>query len=153
MKFAQQLKEKNIAEYLIYMWQVEDLLRANKCNIEPLRDNIISRYSQEDIPAVTEWYENLIGMMYAEGVTEKGHLQINRNIIQNLAELHGELLLLLNIHFIMRLTSRLYLLLWSYARRVVKVRSRNLKLVSKLFMGYCCYVCKRKRSAREQLKP
>lgn len=92
MKIAQQLKEKNIAEYLIYMWQVEDLLRANGCNIEQLRENVISRYSYEDIPAVTEWYENLIGMMYAEGVTEKGHLQINRNIIQNLTELHGALL-------------------------------------------------------------
>ena len=28
-QIAQQLKEKNIAEYLIYMWQEEDLIRAN----------------------------------------------------------------------------------------------------------------------------
>ena len=28
MYIAQQLKEKNIAEYLLYMWQVEDILRA-----------------------------------------------------------------------------------------------------------------------------
>ena len=27
-QIAQQLKEKNIAEYLIYMWQEEDLIRA-----------------------------------------------------------------------------------------------------------------------------
>lgn len=92
MKIAQQLKEKNIAEYLIYMWQVEDSLRANKCDMELLRDNIISRYSHEDIPAVAEWYENLVGMMHAEGVMEKGHLQINRNIVQNLTELHARLL-------------------------------------------------------------
>ena len=44
MKIAQQLKEKNIAEYLIYMWQVEDLIRANKCDIDEIRRNIISRY-------------------------------------------------------------------------------------------------------------
>ena len=31
-------------------------------------------------------------MMRAEGVPEKGHLQINRNVILNLTELHGELL-------------------------------------------------------------
>ena len=31
-------------------------------------------------------------MMRAEGVTEKGHLQINRNVIQNLTELHAALL-------------------------------------------------------------
>lgn len=41
MKIAQQLKEKNIAEYLIYMWQVEDLLRANGCDIDRIRQNII----------------------------------------------------------------------------------------------------------------
>ncbi len=72
MKIAQLLKEKNIAEYIIYMWQVEELLRANGCDIE--------------------WYGNLADMMRAEGVTEKGHLQINRNVILNLTELHGELL-------------------------------------------------------------
>ncbi len=33
-RIADRLKEKNIAEYLIYMWQVEDLLRANNCDID-----------------------------------------------------------------------------------------------------------------------
>ena len=47
MKIAQQLKEKNIAEYLIYMWQVEDLLRANGCDIDRIRQNIILRYPEE----------------------------------------------------------------------------------------------------------
>ena len=92
MKIAQQLKEKNIAEYLIYMWQVEDLLRANGCDIDRIRQNIILRYPEEERPALEEWYGNLAGMMRAEGVTEKGHLQINRNVILNLTELHGELL-------------------------------------------------------------
>ena len=35
-QIAQQLKEKNIAEYLIYMWQEEDLIRANHCEPEEL---------------------------------------------------------------------------------------------------------------------
>ena len=92
MKIAQQLKEKNIAEYLIYMWQVEDLLRAYKCDIDEIRHNIISRYPEEERPALDEWYGNLIGMMRAEGVTDKGHLQIDRIVIQNLTELHAALL-------------------------------------------------------------
>jgi len=83
---------QNIAEYLIYMWQVEDLLRANGCDIDRIRQNIILRYPEEERPALEEWYGNLAGMMRAEGVTEKGHLQINRNVILNLTELHGELL-------------------------------------------------------------
>jgi len=92
MKIAQQLKEQNIAEYLIYMWQVEDLLRAGGCDIDRLRQEVILRYPEEERPALEEWYGNLLQMMRAEGVTEKGHLQINRNVVQNLTELHGALL-------------------------------------------------------------
>ena len=92
MKIAKQLKEKNIAEYLIYMWQVEDLLRANKCDIDEIRHNIISHYAEEERAALEEWYANLVEMMRTEGVKEKGHLQINRNVIQSLTELHAVLL-------------------------------------------------------------
>jgi hypothetical protein len=92
VKISQQLKEKNIAEYLIYMWQVEDLLRANKCDTDLIRSNVISRYPAEEHAALEEWYGNLADMMRAEGVTEKGHLQINRNVIRNLTDLHADLL-------------------------------------------------------------
>ena len=63
MKIAQQLKEKNIAEYLIYMWQVEDLIRANGCDLDRVEQNIIARYPEEDRPVLREWYGNLITMM------------------------------------------------------------------------------------------
>ncbi len=92
MKIAQKLKEANIAEYLIYMWQVEDLIRANGCDIDTLRRNIITRYPAEEQAALEEWYGNLIEMMHIEGVKEKGHLQINRNVMQELGELHVALL-------------------------------------------------------------
>lgn len=49
MFISKQLKENNIAEYLIYMWQVEDLLRANGCDIDRIRQNIILRYPEEEI--------------------------------------------------------------------------------------------------------
>ena len=94
MKIAQQLKEKNIAEYLIYMWQVEDLIRANDCDIDRIKENIISRYKigDEERCELTELYSNLASKMREEGVREKGHLQINRNVIINLTELHAALL-------------------------------------------------------------
>ena len=92
MKIAQKLKESNIAEYLISMWQLEDLIRANGCDIDRLKANVISRFPAEDRPALEEWYANLVDMMHTEGVTEQGHLQINRNVLLNLTELHGRLL-------------------------------------------------------------
>lgn len=92
MKIAQHLKEKNIAEYLIYMWQVEDLIRANGCDLSQIRTRIIEQFPIEERAALEEWYGNLIEMMHLEGVTEQGHLQINRNVILNLTELHARLL-------------------------------------------------------------
>lgn len=92
MFVAEKLKEKNIAEYLMYMWQVEDLLRANGCSIDRVRENVIALYPEEVRPKLEEWYSHLIEMMLTEGVKEKGHLQINRNVITNLNELHLALL-------------------------------------------------------------
>lgn len=36
MLIAQKLRKENIAEYLLYMWQVEDIIRANKLEIESI---------------------------------------------------------------------------------------------------------------------
>lgn len=88
-QIAQQLKESNIAEYLIYMWQEEDLLRANGCELEQVEANLIVRYPEDQRAALREWYGNLLTMMNEEGVRETGHLQINKNIILKLTELHN----------------------------------------------------------------
>ena len=55
MKIAQQLRERNIAEYLIYMWQVEDLIRANQCNADIIEANIINQYPEEKQRELREW--------------------------------------------------------------------------------------------------
>ena len=65
MKIAQALKERNIAEYLLYMWQVEDLIRAYGCDIDKLKVNVIARFPEEERPALEEWYENLCDVMRA----------------------------------------------------------------------------------------
>ena len=94
MYIAKQLKEQNVAEYLLYMWQVEDLIRANHLDIEELKKNYISQFkpSPEQEKEMTEWYTNLIEMMRSEQVQEKGHLQINKNMIILLTDLHLQLL-------------------------------------------------------------
>ncbi len=92
MKVARRLKEENIAEYLIYMWHTEDLIRANGCDADRVYANFVLRYPEEERAALKEWYDNLTGMMHAEGVTERGHLQINRNVMLDLTDLHAALL-------------------------------------------------------------
>ena len=48
-QIARQLKEKNIAEYLIYMWQEEDLIRANHGELEEIEANVIARYPEDQL--------------------------------------------------------------------------------------------------------
>lgn len=94
MLIAKQKKDDNIAEYLLYMWQIEDLIRANKLDIDAIKKNIIDKFDQpEDVKKeMLVWYEGLIEMMKLEGVTDKGHLQINKNVITDLTDLHLRLL-------------------------------------------------------------
>lgn len=88
-------KRENIAEYLLYMWHIEDLIRANMLDIDKIDDTIIKKYttlSDEEKNRLHEWYESLIDMMKREGVAEKGHLQLNKNVLLQLNDLHRKLL-------------------------------------------------------------
>lgn len=94
MIIAQQKRKENICEYLLYMWQVEDLIRANHFDMEQIRQHVVSRYQQSDEvkEKIAVWYEELIDMMRSEGVMESGHIQLNKNVIISLTDLHLRLL-------------------------------------------------------------
>lgn len=92
MQIAKQLKEKNICEYLLYMWQLEDTLRAYNCDTERITTEYVSRFPQEQQREEAEWLGHLADMMHEEGVTEKGHLQINKGTLSLLTDRHLELL-------------------------------------------------------------
>lgn len=91
---ASEKKKENIAEYLLYMWQIEDLIRAYDFDIDRIEKEIIDRYQGLDTEKrkeMREWYESLIDMMRREGVKEKGHIQLNKNVIIALEDLHRRL--------------------------------------------------------------
>ena len=68
-------KRDNIAEYILYLWQMEDYLRA----------------FPEQAGATQELSE-LNEMMHREGIVESGHLQLAQNALSELEELHARLL-------------------------------------------------------------
>lgn len=94
MIIANKLRDTNRAEYLLYMWQVEDLLRAYGCDIDTLEAQYLSRFSvpDEQKRALRQWYADLLDMMISEGKREKGHLQININTLQALEDFNAQLL-------------------------------------------------------------
>ena len=94
MFIAKELRKTSIAEYLLYMWQMEDLIRAYGFSLSKIRDQYISRfdYSDEKKEEETDWFGDLIRMMNEEGCREGGHLQINKIIVQDMTDLHNQLL-------------------------------------------------------------
>ena len=94
MFIASQKHKENIAEYLLYMWQIEDIIRANKLDLDLITENVINRFGlpEDQRKEMTEWYESLIDMMRREGVEKSGHLQLNKNVIIQLTDLHYALL-------------------------------------------------------------
>lgn len=94
MYIAHQLRKQNIAEYLLYMWQIEDVIRAYGCSLSRIREEYIERfdYTDEQKTEDEDWFGDLVRMMNQEGKREKGHLQINAILMQDLGELHVQLL-------------------------------------------------------------
>lgn len=94
MIIAQQKRKENIAEYLLYMWQVEDLIRAAECKEERIEALILSRYTATgiDLAPIRQWYLEQAEMMRSEGKQERGHLDINRIVMMQLEDLHRRLL-------------------------------------------------------------
>ncbi len=91
MHTASQLKKNNICEYLLYMWQVEDLIRSLGFDMERIGRVLVdsrSYSSEAERKQVVEWYESIIDMMHSEHVAEKGHIQLNKNVLIDLEDVH-----------------------------------------------------------------
>ncbi len=93
MIIANKLRQTNRAEYLLYLWQVEDILRAYGCDSDKIKEEYLSRFdlSPEERKNTEQWYKDLCNMMLAEGCKDGGHLQICRNVLSELEDLHARL--------------------------------------------------------------
>ena len=94
MLIARELRKTNIAEYILYMWQVEDLLRACAFNVELIEAKLVSRFNADETTAreIAAWYNNLSVVMEKEQIREKGHLQVIANLVNDLNEFHLKLI-------------------------------------------------------------
>lgn len=94
MIIAKEKKKTNIAEYVLYMWQIEDLLRAFAFDASKLYDALFASqsYPEEQASEIKYWYENIAEMMNVERVKEKGHVQVVQNIVNDMTDLHFTLI-------------------------------------------------------------
>ena len=94
MIIADKLSKTNRAEFILYLWQVEDLLRAFHLDFERVKSEYLVRFDLDETKRseTEKWYENLCAMLREEGLQQGGHLQIHKNILADLEDFHLRLL-------------------------------------------------------------
>ena len=87
-------KQNDIAGYVLYMWQIEDLIRANDLDMSKIEKTIISQYEQpENVKKeIYEWFENLVFMIKNEKKEKEGHIQVLVNTVNDMNNLHLRLM-------------------------------------------------------------
>ncbi len=91
---SQKKLQENIAEYVLYMFQVEDLIRAYNFDVNQIIANYV-RPSLSDINQIEEykrWYQELILQMKAQKIENQGHLHELKDILVELSYLHNTLI-------------------------------------------------------------
>jgi len=84
----------NIGEYLLYMFQIEDLIRAYNFDEKAIEESLISQYEVDnsEYNEIKKWYFGLIELMIDEKLKTKGHLSFINNKINEVMEFHQYLL-------------------------------------------------------------
>ncbi|MDA3883557.1 MAG: DUF4924 family protein [Bacteroidales bacterium] len=90
MIIATQKRQQNIAEYILYMWQLEDMIRAVKFDVS----QIVSQYNypENTMKDIQIWYTQLADAMKSEGIEESGHLRQLQELVIELSQLNISLL-------------------------------------------------------------
>lgn len=95
MDIAQAKRRENIAEYILYLWQLEDLLRALQFSPEAIHSQLVAPrkdLSEEQKRIFLLWYMDIANLLHQEGKDEKGHLEHTLHLIGDLHNLHLQLL-------------------------------------------------------------
>jgi hypothetical protein len=92
MTIAERKYAENIAEYIIYMWQMQDLLRAVNLDVESL-DGFLRSFlpTEEKIQEEKKWFEGLAQSMKRSGAEEKGNVEEVQEVLSELNLLHTTL--------------------------------------------------------------
>lgn len=94
MLIAKDKEKSNIVEYILYMWQIEDIIRFNNFDLSQINSTIINKFdaTSEVKYEMKFWYQNLIEQMMKEGISERGHLSSTLKYVEELNNLHNSLL-------------------------------------------------------------
>ena len=94
MDIAQSKRKENIAEYILYLWQIEDLLRALQFSPEAIYSQLVAprQIEEEQKHVYLLWYMDIVNLLRKEGKEEGGHLEHTLHLIGDMHNLHLQLM-------------------------------------------------------------
>lgn len=94
MRIALSKRRENIAEYILYLWQLEDLLRALQMSPEAIYTQLVKpqNLSADEEQALLIWYMDIVNLLREEGKEKHGHLDHTLHLIADLQDLHLQLM-------------------------------------------------------------
>lgn len=95
MLTAKKKRRENIAEYILYLWQLEDMLRALELSPEKIYSTLVEPHRElddEQRQSLFFWYMDMVNLLRTEGKEKTGHLEHTLHLIADLNDLHLHLL-------------------------------------------------------------
>ena len=95
MLIALQKRKENIAEYILYIWQIEDLLRALQFSPEAIYATLVAKIEGADEQQkenIFNWYMQIVELLRKEGKESQGHIEHSLHLIADLHNLHLQLM-------------------------------------------------------------
>ena len=83
--------QNNLSEYILFIWQAEDLIRAFDFNLADLKKHYLDPTSEDEVGLSKDfyWFQGLASEMQAEGVVEMGHSQRSKEKMAELEAIHN----------------------------------------------------------------
>lgn len=90
MKIASQKRKENVAEYILFMWQLTDLLRSLKLDEQQISRLLVAPLKMPLKEAEEElaWYMDICNLIRQENKETDGFLSITEFLIGDLYEFH-----------------------------------------------------------------
>ncbi len=93
-EIAAKRRSENISEYILFLYQMEDLVRAFNFDMKEMEEYVVQHFpvGEEEKEEQRQWFTDLIGQMKAEKIEASGHLESTQAEVDKVFELHMKLL-------------------------------------------------------------
>ncbi len=91
---ASQKLQENVAEFIIYMYQMEDLIRVYNFELTDIRQYVIHHFpiEEKEKKIMESWFEDIMRRMQEQDIRERGHLVEVQAFVDELLRLKEKLL-------------------------------------------------------------